>query len=84
MEVAIQCVGHVVGLPYNVAKSGNVIMVTLMHAKEAEEVRQRGVGGGASFALPERCVEVVALYGDGTFTYVKGLDKGLQVNEAAG
>ena len=59
-------------------------MIPLMHAEETEEVRQQGVGGGDAFALPERCVEVVALADNGTLTHFKGLDEGLQVNEAAG
>ena len=59
-------------------------MIPLMHAEAAEEVRRWGVGDVAAFSLPERCVEVVALSNDGTFTHVKGLDEGLQVNEGTG
>ena len=84
MKVTRKCVGHVVGQSCNVVESGDVSIIPLMHAEEADEVCRRGVGGGYAFALPERCVEVVALTDDGTFTHFKGLDEGLQVNEAAG
>ena len=61
MKVTRKCVGHVVGQSCNVVKSRDVYLIPLMYTKEAEEVRRQGVGVGASFALPERYVEVVAL-----------------------
>ena len=54
-----------------------------MHSEEIEGVSRRGAGFVAAFALPERCVEFVTRADDGTFTHAKGLDEGLQVNEAA-
>ena len=54
-----------------------------MDAEEPQEVRGRRVRGGASFAFPEGCVEVVALADDSAFAGVKCLGERLKVDEAA-
>ena len=77
MKVTRQCVGHMVGQPCGVVESGDVTMATLMHAKEAEDVRRRAVGGVNAFTLEASCVEVVALADDALFTHVNGLDEGV-------
>ena len=77
MKVTRQCVGHVVGHPCDVVELGDVPMVTLMHAKEAEDVRRRAVSGVNAFTPESSCVEVVALADDASFTHVNGLDKGI-------
>ncbi len=67
--------------PRNVVKLWDRMVVTLVNAKKFEEVIWRRVGGGASFALPKRGIEVVALADNNELTCVECLGDGIKVNE---
>ena len=73
-----------IGETRDVVKPRYVAVKPLMDTKQPEEVCRRGVGGGASLALPESSVEVVAFADNSAFAGVKRLGNGFKVNEAAG
>ena len=57
----------------------HVSVVSLVDAKQAEEVVWAILSGGTAFALPEQGGEVVSLAEECTFSDVEGLGNGLQV-----
>ena len=81
MEVPRQCVSDVIREAREVVEAGQVAMVPLVDAKQAEEVRGSRVRCGAALALPERGVQVVASADRSALARVKGLDQRLQVDE---
>ena len=83
MKIARQCVSNVVGGARQVIEAWDIAVETLVDPKQPQEVGWRLVGGGASFTLPVRRVEVVALGQDCALPNIKRLGKGVQVQEPA-
>ena len=73
MKVAREGVLYPVGLPGDVVEAGNVAVIPLVEAEEAEEVGGDRVGRRVSFLLPECGVEIVAPTEDSAFPHVEGL-----------
>ena len=73
-----------IGKASNVVEPRDVTVVTLVNAKQSEEISWRRVGSGAAFALPKSGVEVVALTDDSALACVEGPGNGLKVNEPSG
>jgi hypothetical protein len=84
VKISREGICNVVGEASNVVETRDVTVVTLVNAKQSEEISWRRVGSGAAFALPKSGVEVVALADNGAFARVKGLGDGLKVNESPG
>ena len=73
MKVPRERISDGVGGARQVIVSSNVAVEALVNAAEPQEVGGDFVGGGASFALPEECVEVVCFAEDCVLPYVEGL-----------
>ena len=72
-----------VGEAGNVVKLRNIAVESLMRPKQSEEVCGWRVAYGASFPLPECCVEIITFAKDGALSHIGSLDDVVQMEEAS-
>jgi hypothetical protein len=74
-------IGHRVGWARDVIMPGKIAMVSLVYTILAEEMGWYFFGCWATFALPERCGEVVCFADDRSFTDIVVLGNEVLVQE---
>jgi hypothetical protein len=83
VKFARERIGDVVRQSRDVIEAWYVSVRSLMDAKETEEIRRRGSGGGAPFLFPEHSAEVVPFGKDRPFSYIEAGVEDIEVEETA-